>query len=60
MHTIHRQYSIACTYRRIHTQPCSGTHTEALEENQVFLNHTVLVRQGTLSLVFNVLFFFGL
>lgn len=42
MHNIHTQHSIACTYRHIHTQARSGTHTEALEENQVFLNHMIL------------------
>lgn len=42
MHNIHTQHSITCTYRHIHTQSRSGTHTEALEENQVFLNHMIL------------------
>lgn len=56
MHTMHTQYSIAYTYRPIHTQSCSEMHTEALEENQVFLTHMVLMRQCTFSLFCNVPF----
>lgn len=43
MHNIHTQHSIAHVHTwHIHMQSRSGTHTEALEENQVFLNHIIL------------------